>query len=292
MKEKRSPIAKERKAEAEDYSEEAGGVQAAETGTRVLEALTELGPAPMLKTIAERAGMPPAKAHRYLTSFVRTGLASRDPYSGRYTLGPLSLRMGLIALRRLDIIKVASSALLPLHEKLQHSVFLAVWGTHGATIVRTEETDDPVVIRAKAGSVMPLLPSATGRVFGAYLPTSETKQIIARELKQNPKWLGSYPDPDSLFKDVRSRGLSRTIGDLNQGIHAISAPIFDHDENLAGAITALGVVGAFDADWDGPTAAAVRLSADIASSELGFKPERRPHEYKSQHAAARLARRR
>jgi hypothetical protein len=36
-------------------SDESGGVQAAETGTRVLEALTGLGPAPMLKAIAERA---------------------------------------------------------------------------------------------------------------------------------------------------------------------------------------------------------------------------------------------
>jgi DNA-binding IclR family transcriptional regulator len=271
MKKKRSRDVPGQK--AEDDSDSAGGVQAAETGTRVLEALTELGPAPMLKTIAERAGMPPAKAHRYLTSFVRTGLASRDPYSGRYTLGPLSLRMGLIALRRLDVIKVASSALLPLHEEIQQSVFLAVWGTHGATVVRTEETDDPVVIRAKAGSVMPLLPSATGRIFGAHLPASETKQIVARELKQNPKWLGPYADPDSLFKDVRSRGLSRTLGDLNRGIRAISAPIFDHEGTIAGAITALGVEGAFNTDWEGPIAAAVRRAGDIVSSELGFKAE-------------------
>ncbi|QJW83781.1 helix-turn-helix domain-containing protein [Ramlibacter terrae] len=36
----------------------------------------------MLKTVAEHAGMHPSKAHRYLVSFCRNGLAERDAGSG------------------------------------------------------------------------------------------------------------------------------------------------------------------------------------------------------------------
>ena len=39
-----------------DSAGEGGGVQAVETGVRLLESLIELGPIPMLKTIAEHAG--------------------------------------------------------------------------------------------------------------------------------------------------------------------------------------------------------------------------------------------
>ena len=65
-------------------TDESGGVQAVETGMRLIESLIELGPIPMLKTIAEHAGMPPPKAHRYLTSYCRSGLVERNPSTGGY----------------------------------------------------------------------------------------------------------------------------------------------------------------------------------------------------------------
>ena len=70
----------------EDNGDEdtSGGVQAVDTALRVLSALVEMGPPLMLKTVAERADMPPPKAHRYLVSFCRGGLAERDPASGDF----------------------------------------------------------------------------------------------------------------------------------------------------------------------------------------------------------------
>src|SRR5690606_23044127 len=87
------------------------GTQSVETGIRLLSSLAELsllGPPPMLKILAAAAGMPPAKAHRYLVSFIRTSLVERDPVSGRYRLGAMARHIGLTAIRSLDAVRLGS----------------------------------------------------------------------------------------------------------------------------------------------------------------------------------------
>src|SRR5271170_7861312 len=67
------------------------GVQSAETVLDVLSAFVGAPPMPMLKHLAERTGMHPAKVHRYLVSLVRRGYVEQDETTSRYRLGPASL---------------------------------------------------------------------------------------------------------------------------------------------------------------------------------------------------------
>lgn len=60
------------------------GIQSIEVGFRLLDVLTNEPRAMMLRDLAQRAGMTPAKAHRYLVSFLRLGVVAQDPLSGRY----------------------------------------------------------------------------------------------------------------------------------------------------------------------------------------------------------------
>ena len=57
------------------------GIQSLEHGARLLEALVKSRKAMPLKTLAAMAGMSASMAHRYLTSFIRTGLVEQDPVS-------------------------------------------------------------------------------------------------------------------------------------------------------------------------------------------------------------------
>ncbi len=70
----------------------------------------------MLRDLAQRADMSPAKAHRYLVSFQRLGVVSQDPVSGRYELGGFALQMGLARLARVDGVKLARIALTGLRD--------------------------------------------------------------------------------------------------------------------------------------------------------------------------------
>ena len=96
------------------------GVQSLEIGLSVAHVLVNSQGPMMLKDIAQQAGMSPAKAHRYLVSLIRAGLVEQDPASSRYDLGPFALNIGLVALDRLDRVRLGLTAIAhPVHSKAE-----------------------------------------------------------------------------------------------------------------------------------------------------------------------------
>src|SRR2546430_7288062 len=123
----------------------------------------------MLRDLAKDAGMSAAKAHRYLVSFQRLQLVVQDAASSRYDLGPAALKMGLASLERLDGVKLARERVVRLMEEIGHTLALAVWGNQGPTIVHWEESPQAITVNLRLGDVMPLLSSATGLCFLAFM---------------------------------------------------------------------------------------------------------------------------
>lgn len=249
-----------------------GGVQSVEIGMQVLSSLADLGGEETLGKIAEHLEMAPAKVHRYLASLVRAGFVERSFNSNRYALGGKALRIGLVALSRVEIIEVAHMELDQLRNSIEGSLLLAVWGTHGPTIVRWLESARPVTVNVRVGSSMPLLRSATGQVFAALLPRSMTQELVRTELAEIRRLQGkalSMADVEDRLEKVRQRGLGHTAGDVLPGVLALAAPIYDHNNQLAAVITALGPAGHFNDSFNGPTARELLNSSQKLSERLG-----------------------
>ncbi|MBC9072708.1 IclR family transcriptional regulator [Thauera sp. CAU 1555] len=251
------------------------GIQSIEVGGALLQALVRQGAPMMLKDLAREAGMPPAKAHPYLVSFGKLGLIEQDPVTGRYGLGPFSLQMGLTALHGLDPLRAATIESARLADEIELNVAIAVWGNHGPTIVRIEESSKQIHVNMRPGTVMtPLLLSATGRVFAALLPARITRPILEKELAQfaatpQAALRLSRRHVDEIVAEVRQHGMARAVGNPIPGINAFSAPVFDSSGNLALAITAMGPADSFDPGWEGETAQKVRACAAAISQRLG-----------------------
>lgn len=259
--------------------EDIGGIQAVDTAVKLLIALVDTSKPLSLKAVAERSDMPPPKAHRYMVSFCRGGLAKRDPISGGYQLGPLAVRMGLTALRHLNVVQVATPTLTALRDELDVTAGLAVWGTAGPTFVHFEETTDPLTISGRPGSILPLLSSSAGRVFGAYLPRSLTEEYIRQEMagKARPGVASSkaaqamtMKDVEALFEHVRTHRLGQSLGELNPGMNGLSAPLFDHSGSLVGVINLWAPAGKIDAGLHSPVARALTAHAEKASRQMGW----------------------
>jgi DNA-binding IclR family transcriptional regulator len=253
------------------------GIQSIEVGFRLLDVLTHEPAAMMLRDLAQRAGMSPAKAHRYLVSFQRLGVVAQDPLTGRYELGGFALQLGLARLARVDGVKLARLALAQLHDRLDMTVGIAVWGNQGPTVVHWTESSYPAKASLKLGDVMPMLSSATGLLFAAYLPRGKTSGMIERELSQTQRWAAAHSprtwdDVERVLEDVRAHGAARVEGMLLPGIHAFCTPVFDSNGDLALGLIALGHEGAFDIAWGGAVDTALRECAQKLSYELGYSP--------------------
>ncbi|HMV19769.1 MAG: IclR family transcriptional regulator [Betaproteobacteria bacterium] len=251
------------------------GIQSIELGFDLLRTLSAAGRPMMLRDLAAGAGMPPAKAHRYLVSLLRVGIVSQDPSSGRYDLGPAALELGLAGLGRLDPVRLAGPVLEALCESLNETVALAVWGNRGATIVRIVDAGGPITVTLRAGTVLPLHNSATGRAFAAFHRSPFVRRILDEELQQaaaraKVAITTLRRQLERNLTEIRTRGLSRATGSLTPGINGFSAPVYDHTASMVAAITSLGPVGEFNVEWDSPAALAMLDSAASLSSSLGY----------------------
>lgn len=266
------------------------GIQSIEVGGQLLRALVHHGRPMALKDLAREADMTAAKAHPYMVSFGRLGLIEQDRASGHYLLGPLALQLGLISLQQADPVHIATPLIAQLAQQIGHTIALAVWGARGATIVRTAESPSPVHVTMRHGTVFSLTNTASGRIFATYLDPADVRRLLDEE-RQRQQRHGDEPAPaagmppvqplpswsefEAQLKEVRAHGISRSDGEVIEGVSAMAAPVFDHTGAIVLAVTAIGSAGIFRTDWDGEIARALKACAGTVSQRLGAPAEGR-----------------
>jgi DNA-binding IclR family transcriptional regulator len=251
-------------------------VQSAEVGGRLLLALAHQPRAMTLKDLAAAAGMPASRAHPYLVSFARLELIAQEPATGRYALGPAALQLGLTYLTQLDPVKAATPVAEALAQRTGYAVALAVWGNFGATIVRAIDAQQPLHVSMRAGTVMSLLGTATGRAFAGTLSLQEIERTLSGPLGDPeqaapPLTAAQRAELQSAVDEVRTHGVARAHGRPMPGVNAFSAAAYDHEGRPTLVITALGHQDHFPAQWDSAAAQAVRGAAAEISRALGYR---------------------
>lgn len=253
-------------------------VQSAEMGMGILKALTRLGGSASLTAVAAEVEESTAKVHRYMASLIQEGLVAQDPATQRYYLGHEAIQIGLAAMRQCDPVRLGEPALVRLQEELGVTCFLAIMGNKGPTILRFEEPGLPVTINVRAGSVLPLLWSATGRVFVSFVDDSQIRNQIETELSRatldQRASLHDEEPIERLRQETRTRQCAVVQDTLLRGISAVAAPIFDHTGRVSAVLTALGATGGFDPTAGGTIATHIIHEAHSVSAALGFMKQK------------------
>ncbi len=244
------------------------GIQSVEVGGQLLIALAHQGRPMALKDLAREAGMPAAKAHPYLVSFIKLGLVEQEAGGGRYGLGPLALQLGLISLQQYEPVRLATPRIEELALQLGHTVAIAVWGNRGPTIVRVAEAPSPVHISMRHGTVMSLSGTASGRLFAAHRPREQVLAALALE-GRGPGWIDAQLEAH--LAQARLTGLASARDGVVAGVSALAAPVFDDQGHMVLSLTTIGPSGSLDLALDGAVAQALRRSGLELSRQLGWR---------------------
>ncbi len=251
-------------------------VQSAGTAMEVLKMLAAMGGGASLTALASKLDESPAKVHRYLASLVDAELVIQDEAGARYVLGPEAIAIGLAAIRQSDVLELAAAELARLARSHDMSCFVSVRGSHGPTVVRWFESVQSITVNVKTGSVMPVLWSATGRAFGAFVGGSLMDALIATELAQaTPQQRRQLPDRqavDALFEEIRLLRCAPIRDIMLAGVSAVAVPVFNADGGVAAVLTALGTSGSFDPTPGAGNAVVLGQAADAVGRRLGFRP--------------------
>ncbi|SDO74225.1 transcriptional regulator, IclR family [Lutimaribacter pacificus] len=223
------------------------GLKSLDAALSVLNHLVSINGATTLSEIARAHDMPASKVHRYLASFVSAGLVKQQGRSGRYDLGPAALQMGLAALTRHDFVNSATEGLPDLSAETGMTVLLAVWANDGATVVRWERGASPTDTSMGLGTTLPLLNSATGRVFLAWGPPRAIAPARDSQIRRLARQSGALQDVEptkasvaALVARLRKQGFATVEGRFIPGLIAVSAPILDWQGEAQAAITLVG----------------------------------------------------
>lgn len=253
------------------------GVQSFEIGMQIIAVILNSHGSMKLKEIAAATGMPSSKVHRYMVSMVRTGLVEQDENNSKYDLGPLALNIGLVAVDRLDSIKIALDAISDLCDEINETTALSTWSPNGPIVVRWVRPRKPVAISVTTGTALSMVTTASGRIFGAYLPAETYNHLVEKEIASNtlPNSLCSHSAIDKLYADTRKMGIA-IIDDhhLAQGLAAIGAPVFDSQNKIALTLAVVGVEGKLDTRPESPIAESLKRKASSLSKRLGFKKKK------------------
>jgi DNA-binding IclR family transcriptional regulator len=272
--------ARKRKAEPapSDAPKAQRGIQSLETGGAILRALAAAVEPMKLRDLADAVGIGPSKLHPYLVSLRKIGIVEQTE-TGRYTLGPLALQLGLSRLRGQDAFREAIQRVPALAEQTQLMVAISVWGLHGATIVYVRESTSRIHANVRPGGTFMTTLTATGRLFAAFHTPDLTEPVIQRELAEiRTSQSASYGIDERSFRRrvdlVRKQGYETTMDIPIPGVSAIAAPVFDHSETMELAVTLIGPTPVIDLEPEGPAVTCLLAFTEQLSEDLGY--DRRP----------------
>lgn len=222
--------------------------------------------------IVEATKRPKGSVHRMLATLVNTGFVVQHPETARYALTLKLWRLGIAAVRGLEIVKIA----LPWEERLvattDETVHLAVLDPSGDVIyISKVESPRSIRVQTQIGQLSPSWCTATGRSMLAF-NSSVADRVLSQPLK--PQTVKTVTDPKRIraaLSDVAAKGYAVTKSENHIEMGGIAAPIRDH---TGGVIAASGVaIPAFRMDRrliDRCIPEVVR-TAEAISAELGYQ---------------------
>ena len=245
-------------------------------GLEVIQALSDLGGPSSLSAIAERTQLSASRAYRYLRALVDGGFIIQDRSSGHYDLGIGILHLGLAAIGRVDPVRHALPVMHKVTEETGFTTVLSIWGSNGPTVIRCENGTLDMSLKVREGSNLPLLWTATGKVFLAYMPEKIVEPFLKKEVAlwnahHSRKEMMTKVKVEAMRNDVRRRGLSSSLGHRNPTSN-ICAPIFDSEGRIRLAISIISVIGQTDMNDRGKIAKILLTAAQDISFQIGFGP--------------------
>jgi len=191
--------------------------------------------------IAQATGLHKATTHRIMMTLLNGGFLERTPDGERFRLGIRVVELGLGALRGLDLRRAAFPYMQQLVERFQESCDLGIFDRGWVLYVEVVHSEHSLTIAARVGRRLPAYCTASGRVFLAFLPPEVVEPILNAPLTAHTE--KTITSPARLREELeatRQRGYALDDEELEVGIRAVSAPIWDIDGNLIAALSMPG----------------------------------------------------
>jgi IclR family pca regulon transcriptional regulator len=220
-------------------------IESLHRGLQVLSLFSRENPSFTLTEIVKATGLNKTTAFRIAATLLVEGYLDRDLITRRYRPGLKVLNLGFTAIASLELRQVARPYLSDLSETTGETASLSLLdGLDVVYIERIRSRKIIVGVVLGIGSRIPAHCASMGKVMLAYLPAGE----LARRLGESeltpctPASIVGRPEIESELELVRKQGFAANNEELETGLRAVAAPIWDHTNQVVAAINVSGSV--------------------------------------------------
>lgn len=244
-------------------------IAAVERAVAVLDALAEDGSELGTNELARRTGLHPSTVSRLLSTLAEGGLVEHVEDTGRYRLGIRLLQLGNAVLARLDLREVARPELRALVAETGETATLSAPGDPDAVTVDFVQSGSSVQSVATLGRPSVAHATATGKVALAFgrieLPPGRLPAFTPRTTTDRAALA-------SEIETVRKQGWAEALGEREQDLNAIAAPVYGSRGELAAILGLQGPASRFDDDARTAARGPLLARAAAVSDALGWRP--------------------
>lgn len=192
--------------------------------------------------IARRAGINPSTASRLLATLAEDDMVRRAPDTGRFRLGPRLVTLGNAALARVDMRQLGRPHLVALTEATGETATLSI--PHGEATITVDFVQSPSSVRSVAEVGRPSVTHATaiGKVFLAYSGTFPAGGLAA----YTRHTITDMAALESEVAAIRDRGWAMAVGEREEDLNAIAAPVLGAERDLTAVLGLQGPAWRFD----------------------------------------------
>ncbi len=196
-----------------------------------------------LTELVELTGLNKTTTFRIVTTLEEEGYLERDPGTKQYRPGLKVLQLGFTAISSLEFRQTARPYLRQLSQDVGETVSLSVLDNQDVIYVDRVRSSQIVGVVMGIGSRVPARCASMGKVMLAYLPGDE----LARRLDQpsEPCTANSITDRSAFELElarVREQGYALNDEELEVGLRAVAAPLWDSQAEVVAAINISGMV--------------------------------------------------
>lgn len=214
----------------------------------ILEIFSPENPQWSLKRIQNTLQMPKATTFRILYTLEKRGLLRKDPRTRNYRLGLKLVYFANLIAKGHDLLSIARPTMIALRDETGETVDCTILDHNQVLYIELLESTHRIkASSSQVGRKLPLHCTACGKVLAAFSKDRLSNDWPPSNL--TPYTRKTITDPAKLkteLEKVRKQGYAIDRGELDDGIYAVSAPLFDADSNAIAALTIVAPLSRLD----------------------------------------------
>lgn len=227
----------------------------------------EMGTAALSKEL----GFHTSTVNRILLTLAKQGFLQQNPHTKKFTLGPSVHRLGSTVLHShgSNLMSVAIPYLENLCEAVGETVIMEVIAGNHGMIAYVAEGKPSYRIAARMGERVPTHAAAGAKAIIAFSDPKTIEPFLRKRMVQyNSNTITDNTAFQEELKSIRDRGVAFTREEIDLGLNAIAAPVFNCENKPIAAVVIVGPMGRVRCELDSSQVKALRKTAMDISRQL------------------------